>query len=134
MNIENIKEIFKPGTVGYLATKNGQQLELRGWQFQYAEGNRFYFATANIKNVYTQIISDPNVAFSGVSEGYNIRLSGKAVFIRDAVEKAEAFLNIANAVKEKYQSASNTIFELFYIENGEFKINKGTDPIEVIKF
>lgn len=134
MNLEEVKEIFKPGTIGYFATTNGEQLEIRGWQFQYAEGNKFYFGTGNIKEVYKQIKANPQVAFAGVSEGYNVRLSGKAVFITDAAEKADVFSKISKGVQDIYKTVTNPVFELFYIENGEFKINKGYGPIEVIKF
>ncbi len=134
MNLEEVKDIFKPGTIGYFATTNGEQLELRGWQFQYSEGNKFYFGTANTKEVYKQMKANPQVAFAGVSEGYNVRLSGKAVFITDAAEKAEVFSKISKSVQDMYKTVTNPILELFYIEAGEFKINKGYGPIEVIKF
>jgi uncharacterized pyridoxamine 5'-phosphate oxidase family protein len=47
MNIEQIKEILSDGTMGYFATLNGQQLEVRGWQYQFSEENKFYFMTTN---------------------------------------------------------------------------------------
>lgn len=134
MDIEKVKEVLKPGTTGYFATANGEQLEVRGWQFQYAEGNKFYFGTNNTKNVYKQMKKNNNVAFAGVSNGYNIRISGKAVFITDAKEKEEVFPKISKEVQGMYKSASNPIFELFYIEHGELKISKGYEPFEVVKF
>lgn len=134
MTVEQFKEILADGTIGYFATTNGEQLEVRGWQYQFAEGNRFYFATANTKDVYKQIQANPQVAFAGVSNGYNVRISGKATFVTDAAKKEQFFSRLSEGVKQLYKSASNPVLEIFYIDSGEIKINKGYEPFEVIKF
>lgn len=134
MNIEQIKEILMDGTVGYFATTNGEQLEVRGWQYQFAEGNKFYFATANTKDVYKQMKESPQVAFTGVSNEYNVRISGKAIFVTDADKKEEAFSKVSTGVKGIYKSGSNPVLEIFYINSGEIKINKGYEPFKVVKF
>lgn len=134
MNIEQIKEILADGTIGYFATTNGEQLEVRGWQYQFAEGNKFYFATANTKDVYKEMQANPQVAFAGVSNGHNVRISGKAVFVTDATTKEGYFSKLSEGVKQLYKSGTNPVLEIFYIDNGEIKINKGYSPFEVIKF
>lgn len=134
MTIEQVKETLSEGTIGYFATTNGEQLEVRGWQFQFVEGNKFYFCTANTKDVYKQMQANPQVAFTGVSNEHNVRISGKATFLKDASEKEKAFAKISAGVQEMYKSASNPILEVFYIASGEIKINKGYEPFETIKF
>jgi uncharacterized pyridoxamine 5'-phosphate oxidase family protein len=134
MTIEQVKEILDDGTTGYFATTNGNQLEIRGWQFQFAEGSRFYFCTSNTKDVYKEMKSNPQVAFAGVCNEHNVRISGKAVFVSDTAEKEKAFNKISAPVQGMYKSASNPVFEIFYIESGEVKINKGYEPFQVIKF
>ena len=133
MDIEQVKEILNDGTLGYFATNNGEQLEVRGWQYQFAEDNKFYFVTANTKGVYNQMKENPQVAFAGVSNDHNIRISGKAVFV-GADEKQKCFSRLSQGVKDLYKSWDNPVVEIFYIESGEIKINKGYEPFETIKF
>jgi uncharacterized pyridoxamine 5'-phosphate oxidase family protein len=134
MNIEQIKEILSDGTMGYFATLNGQQLELRGWQYQFSEENKFYFMTTNTKDVYKQMQANPQAAFSCTSNEHNVRISGKATFVTDAAEKEKTFAKVSPYVQEMYKSASNPVVEIFYIGSGEVKVNKGFEPIEVVKF
>lgn len=134
MTIEQVKEVLADGTIGYFATTNRDQLEVRGWQYQFEEGNKFYFMTANTKDVYKEMQANPQVAFAGVSKGYNVRISGKATFVTDKAEKEEAFTKITEQVQKMYESASNPIVEIFYIGSGEVKVNKGYEPFEKIKF
>jgi uncharacterized pyridoxamine 5'-phosphate oxidase family protein len=134
MTIEQVKEILADGTIGYFATINGDQLEVRGWQYQFAEGNKFFFATANTKDVYKEMIANPQVAFAGVSNEHNVRISGRAVFITDAAKKEEYFNKLSEGVQQIYKSGTNPILEIFYIENGEIKVNKGYEPFKAVKF
>lgn len=134
MTIDQVKEILTDGTIGYFATINGEQLEVRGWQYQFQEGNKFYFMTANTKDVYKEMQGNPQVAFAGVSDGYNIRISGNATFVTDKAEKENAFKKVNADVQQMYESASNPVVEIFYIGSGEIKVSKGYDPFEKIKF
>lgn len=134
MTLDQVKEILADGAMGYFATQNGDQLEVRGWQYQFVEGNKFYFVTANTKDVYQQMKANPQVAFACASKGYNIRISGKAVFETDGARKEELFPKLSGAVQGLYQSGSNPILEFFTIENGEIKVSQGFNPFEVVKF
>lgn len=134
MNIEQIKKILPNLTPGYFATKNGEQLEIRGWQYQFSEGNKFYFTTSNTKDVYTQMQDNLQVAFACEVNEYNIRISGKATFLTDIAKKEQAFAKISSHVQAMYQKASNPTFEVFYIGSGEIKVNKGFEPFKTVKF
>jgi uncharacterized pyridoxamine 5'-phosphate oxidase family protein len=134
MTIEQFKEILKDGTLGYFATTNESQLEVRGWQYQFEEGNKFYFITSNNKDVFKEMKANPQVAFAGSINGYNVRISGKATFLTDKIEKEKAFSKISAQVQQMYESASNPLVEIFYIASGELKISKGFEPFEKIKF
>jgi uncharacterized pyridoxamine 5'-phosphate oxidase family protein len=134
LTIEQVKEILADGTTGYFATINGEQLEVRGWQYQFEEGNKFYFLTSNAKDVFKEMKTNPQVAFAGASSGYNVRISGKAIFVTDMAEKEKAFTRLSPQVQQMYKSASNPITEIFYIGSGEIKISEGYAPFEKIKF
>lgn len=49
MNLEEMKSILPPHTLGDFATVDGDQADIRGWQFQIIEDNRIYFCTSNQK-------------------------------------------------------------------------------------
>lgn len=134
MTLDEFKEILADGTMGYFATANGEQLEVRGWQFQFVEGNRFFFMTANNKDAYKQMQANPNVSFAGVSKGYNVRISGKVTFLTETAEVEKAFAKITPQVQQMYGSASNPNVAIFYVGSGEVKMSKGFDPYETVKF
>lgn len=134
MTLDQIKEILADGTMGYFATTDGEQPEVRGWQYQFSEGSKFYFITANTKDVYKQMQANPNVAFAGVSNGYNVRISGKVTFVDDSAKVEKAFARLSPQVQKMYVSASNPIVAVFCIGSGEVKVSKGFAPFEVVKF
>lgn len=134
MTIEQFKEILNNGTIGYFATTNGDQLEVRGWQYQFEEDNKFYFITSNNKDVFKEMKINPQVAFACSNSGYNVRISGKAKFLTDKTEKERAFSKVSEQVQQMYESAANPLVEIFYIGSGELKISKGFEPFEKIKF
>jgi len=134
MDIEQIKEILSDGSTGYFATINGEQLEVRGWKYQFVEGNKFYFTTSNTKDVYKQLQTNPQAAFSCVSNEHNVRISGKVTFVKDTTKKADVFSKIAVGVQKMYKKSSNPTFEVFYIGSGEVKINKGYETFTIVKF
>lgn len=134
MTIEQFKEVLSDGAIGYFATTNGELLEVRGWQYQFAEGNKFYFCTGNTKDVYKQMQANPQVAFAGTSNEHNVRISGKATFVTDKSEKEKAFSKLSAQVQQMYESAANPVLEIFYIGSGEVKVSKGFEPFETIKF
>lgn len=134
MTIEEIKKVLQNGTKGYFATTDGNKLDIRAWQYQYSEGNKFYFTTANTKDVYKQMKAHSQVAFGCASGDYNIRISGEAIFVTDPVEKEKGFSKISESVQKMYGTSTEPTYEFFYIGSGEIKINKGFEPFETVKF
>lgn len=134
MTLNDVKDIIKNGEIGYFATTNGDRLEVRGWQYQFEKDNKFYFVTNNTKDVFRQMQINPQIAFACVSNGHNVRISGKAAFVTEQTEKEEAFKKLSPGVREIYKNGSNPVLEVFYISSGEIKVNKGKEPFEVVKF
>lgn len=134
MTLENVLEILPAGTPGYFATTNGDQLELRGWQYQFTEDNKFFFVTANTKDVYKQMLANPQVAFAGTANEYNFRISGKAVFVTDSAKIEKYFTKLSEGVQGMYKDAKNPVLAIFYLESGEVKVSKGYAPFETVKF
>lgn len=135
MTKEDLLELFPSGTFGYFSTvdANGYP-QTRFWQFQFEEDGRFYFATNNTKNVFTELCKNPKVAFTATdSKGiYTLRLTGLANVIDKPTEKEDAYYNLADSVKSFYKEWSNPMLEIFYMSECSMRITKGFGLLEDI--
>ncbi|MCS5421139.1 MULTISPECIES: pyridoxamine 5'-phosphate oxidase family protein [Psychrilyobacter] len=103
----------------YLATVEKGEPRVRPFDFMYGEGNRFYFCTNNQKEVYNQLMVNPNVELSVMNNKMEwARLRGKTVFL-DNITVKEKILEISPIVKSIYKTADNPALECFYIEKWE---------------
>lgn len=108
--------VLKKNPNGVLATRDGENVETRVFQFLFQEGNRVYFCTSSQKPVYAQLQADPNVSFCTFPPDYSpvVSVNGKAVFVEDAALKARA-LDENPPIKRIYQTPENPSFRLFYV-------------------
>jgi len=102
----------------YIATIDGDRPRVRPFGFVMEFEGKLYFCTNNQKNVYKQLKANPYFEVSTTSPDRRwIRLRGKAVFNSTPAVKAKA-LEVTPALKNLY-SVEDSIFEVFYIEEGE---------------
>ncbi|MDR3595691.1 pyridoxamine 5'-phosphate oxidase family protein [Clostridium sp.] len=137
MTIENILELLPNGSMGIFSTINEKGIpDGRGWQFLFEEAGKFYFATNNTKDVYKEMIANPNVAVTAMEPTgkHTVRITGKATFITDKSEKEQAYAKLDKIVKGIYKSWDDPILEIFYVSNGELKLARGFSPVEVIAY
>ena len=118
--------VLKQNPNGVLATKNGEKLDTRMFQFLFADGNKVYFCTGSEKPVYAQMKADPHVSFCTFPASYNpvVSVNGKAVFVEDMSLKTRA-LDENPTIKKLYQTPENPVFQLFYID---------TEAVETFSF
>ena len=77
---------------------------------------KLWFCTNNTKEVYKDLQANPYVEVSVSSPSYAwLRLHGKAVFEENMAIKEACMAN--PIVKSQYQTASNPIFKVFYLED-----------------
>ena len=77
---------------------------------------KLWFCTNNTKDVYKDMLANPEIEISTSSPSYAwIRLNGKAVFENNMAAKEMCMGN--PIVKGQYQTADNPIFEVFYLNN-----------------
>ncbi len=133
--MERVINFLKQNVTGAFATIENGKPRVRPWGFIMEEDKKFYFVTANIKNVYKQLQENPYAEFTSTSkEMISVRLSGEVIFIKDLLTKQKV-LDRNVAVKGLYKSAENPIFEVFYIEHGEAMIaDFSGQPPTVISF
>lgn len=93
---------------------------------------KLYFCTNNQKNVYKQLKANPYFEVSTASpDGRWIRLRGRAVFNSTRAAKAKA-LEVMPALANMY-AVEDSIFEVFYIEEGEATFCSFTNEPRTIK-
>lgn len=121
--MEEILKYLKEGATGAFATVDNGKPDVRPWQFSFQENGKFYFGTANNKNVYNQLRKNPFAVFTTTTEDFvTVRLYGEVIFTNDLNVK-EKMLEKQEGIKNMYKSADNPILEAFYIEHGEVIIS-----------
>jgi len=112
--------ILEANPDGVLATLDGQNVRTRVFHYLFAEGSKIYFCTDNGKDVYDQMMKNPNVSFCTYAHRFNPVLSiyGKAVFVDDLALKTRA-VDENRIVKQIYHTPDNPIFKMLYIDVSE---------------
>jgi uncharacterized pyridoxamine 5'-phosphate oxidase family protein len=105
---------------GVLATKNGEKLATRVFQYLFVDGKKVYFCTNSEKPVYAQLKADPNVSFCTFPANFSpvVSVNGKAVFVEDLSLKTRA-LDENPMIKGLYKTPENPVFKIFYIDTEE---------------
>lgn len=116
----------------WLATVDGDRPRLRPFGFKMGFEGKLYFSTGSQKEVYRQLVKNPNVEACVLENNDEwVRISGRAVFDERPVAKARAFEE-APVFKGHYGSPDNQIFKLFYLEDAKAVFHKrGQEPREV---
>lgn len=134
MNLEEMKSILPPHTPGDFATVDGNQADIRGWQFQIIEDNRIYFCTSNQKNVFRQLQNNSHCAFICNADGYSFRISGEAVIVTEKGLTAQIHATLDEQVASVYPTPESNGFTVFYLEHGEVKYAKNSMFYESFTF
>lgn len=105
---------------GVLATRNGEKLSTRVFQYLFADSDKIYFCTSSQKPVYAQLQEDPHVSFCTFPANYSpvVSVNGTVVFVEDLALKTRA-LDENPSIKGIYKDPENPVFKIFYIKAGE---------------
>jgi len=57
------QSVLRANPNGVLATRDGEKVTTRVFQYLFADGNRVYFCTGSQKPVYAQLRRNPHVSF-----------------------------------------------------------------------
>ena len=130
--MNKIIEFLTTNPVQYLATvgRDGKA-KCRPFMFCLECEGKLWFCTNNQKEVYKDMLANPEVELSVASPEYAwIRLHGKAVFEDNRAVKEGCLQN--PIVKSQYQTANNPIFEVFYLSepHGSIADFSGNPPWE----
>lgn len=96
MDIEKAFEFLEKNKNVAFATVEGNQPKIRVFQIMKQEGDTLYFATSSHKEVYCQLMQNPNVEILAMSGNISVRISGKVIF--DVPDDIAEDIYINNAV------------------------------------
>ena len=113
--MNEVVKFLQENPVQYLATvgRDGKA-KCRPFMFAGEMDGKLWFCTNNTKEVYQDMLMNPNVELSVASPAYAwIRLNGKVVFEDNRAVKEMCLEN--PIVKGQYQTPDNPIFVVFYL-------------------
>ena len=118
--MNEVVKFLKENPVQYFATVGkDNKAKVRPFQFILEDGGKLWFCTNNQKDVYEEMQANPYVQLCVSTPKFEwIRLSGKAVFKND-MDIKEKVIEASPLVKNLYESASNPIFEVFYLDEAK---------------
>lgn len=120
---------------GVLATRDGESLKTRVFQYLFTEGQRVFFCTSNEKDVYKQLTANPNISFCSYPADFSpvVSVGGKAVFVDDLAVKTRV-LDENPMIKGIYKSPDNPAFTIFFIKVEEVNTFSFADGSKAYKF
>lgn len=117
----NFEEILNQKVNGILATINEGKPQTRVFQSLWAENNKVYFCTGAQKDVYKQLVSNPNVSFCVENKFSPVLSVNGEVSVADELEYKERAFKILPMLENIYQTPTNENFKVFYIDIKEVK-------------
>ena len=130
--MKEVQEFIKEAGVYYLATVDNGKPRVRPFGTIEIFEDKLYIQTGKSKDVYKQILSNPNVELCAFKDGKWIRLSGELV-TDDRVEAKKDMLDKNPSLRGMYnENDDNTI--VLYFKNAKAVISSFTEAPKVIEF
>jgi pyridoxamine 5'-phosphate oxidase len=89
MDRPEIMDFIRKNHLCYLATVEGNKPHVRGMDMFRADENGIIFYTGKSKDVYQQIVKNPEVEVCFAAEGSQVRVSGRMEIVEDKALKNE---------------------------------------------
>ena len=119
--INRVKAFLDEAQVFYIVTVDGDKPKARPISFSMVRNDELYFGVGTFKEVYKQLVANPNIEIIASTPSLWMRLDGKAVFDHDDYLVDECF-KIMPPIGKLYKE-NGWEMGIFHIENvrGEFK-------------
>jgi pyridoxamine 5'-phosphate oxidase len=119
MDKKEVFDFINAHTGSHLATIDGNVPRVRGMGIHKADENGIIIQTAKIKDVYKQLISNPNVelCFNDYENRVQIRVHGKAELVNDP-DLMKEVLNARPFLKSQIDEYGSDVIVLFRVKNG----------------
>lgn len=132
MNAEKCLQILREiKDVAFATVENGLP-QVRIIDVMLVENKKLYFCTARGKDFYNQLITDGNVAVTGLNGKYQmIRLRGHAEKLDSSQKWIDRIFEANPSMNEVYPDDSRYILEAFVIDSGSIEFfDLGIKPVE----
>ena len=130
--MKEVRDFIKEAGVYYLATIDNGKPRVRPFGTIEIFEDKLYIQTGKGKNVYKQILDNPNVELCAFKDGKWIRLSGELVS-DDRVEAKKDMLDKNPNLRGMYNENDNNTIVL-YFKNAKAVISSFTEGERVIEF
>ncbi len=114
--------------VFYLATVDGEEARVRPINSVIDHNGKIYFETSNKKQMYQQMLKNPNVAVTGMADGKWIRITGKAV-MDETDEMKQVMFDALPDLKSVYTFEELVTYYLTDMKSTIYSFD--ADPIEL---
>jgi len=140
MNIQDCIKFTNENPICYLATTEGTQPRVRALGFWFADETGFYFQTATVKEIPSQLKKNPNVEACFYKHegmiGTMLRIAGKVEFVNELKYREKAFKD-RPFLKSFGLSVDSPNLILFRVSHGQahfWSMENNLKPKEVINF
>ena len=93
MDKKEILAFITKNNIGWLATVDNDQARVRGMDTYRADENGLIFYTGKSKNVYKQMVKNPDIEVCYFAQGVQVRVRGKVETLEDMALKKEIVKN-----------------------------------------
>jgi len=121
-------DFIKANQVFHLATVDGTKARVRPFGFIMKRNDALYFCTNKTKDVYKQMVKNPDVEISSLgTDGKWVRLRGKVVFDDSREAKVQAFKESDMLLQIYPKGADDETFVTFYLTDAQATLYSFTD-------
>ncbi len=108
-------EYLKANPVFHIATVDGTKARVRPFGFSMSRNGAMYFCTNKTKEVYRQLVSNPEIEISDMGSDMTwLRIRGRIAFDESRDARVQAFAESANLLKVYPKGADDETFVTFY--------------------
>jgi uncharacterized pyridoxamine 5'-phosphate oxidase family protein len=126
-------QFLKANPVFHLATVDGTRARVRPFGFSMIRNDKLYLCTNKSKDVYKQLVRNPEIEISGMgSDGTWLRISGKVAVDESRDAKVQAFAEAPNLLRLYTKGADDEIFVTFYFTEAKATLYSFAEAPKVV--
>jgi uncharacterized pyridoxamine 5'-phosphate oxidase family protein len=132
--MENAYEFLKESRVFFLATVSQGKPRVRPFGFCMKRNGRLYFCTSKRKDVYLNLIENPEIEICALSEGRDrwLRIRGIVEFDESEEAKAQVFQEAPHLLNIYPRGKDEEIFVTFFLNEAKAKLFSRTGQVKEI--
>jgi uncharacterized pyridoxamine 5'-phosphate oxidase family protein len=113
-------EFLKANPVFHLATVDGNKARVRPFGFSMIRDQKLYFCTNKTKDVFKQLVKNPDIEISGMgSDGTWLRIRGKVAVDESRDAKVQAFKEMPTLLQIYPKGADDETYVTFYFTEAQ---------------